>query len=112
MTSPEEERTNGQVPRGVSTKVKSPVEERVKEEAPVDVQVVKPRALLLTLIGISIPLALILGSYLGIPQRITIPYAVLATLVASSISLWTYANKDAEGDEWWQDDDASGWRGY
>ena len=68
--------------------------------------------LLLRLIGISIPAALILGTLLGIPHRFTIPYAVVAALVAGSIGLWTYANEDADSSEWWQDDDASGWRGY
>ena len=86
--------------------------ERVKEQEPVKVEVMEPRQLLVRIIAFSIPLVLILGSFLGIPHRLTIPYAVLAALVAGSIALWIHANEDAEGSEWWQDDDASGWRGY
>ena len=32
-------------------------------------------------------------------------------IVLASMALWYRANQNADGDEWWQDDDATGWRG-
>lgn len=68
--------------------------------------------LLLWMVGASIPLLVVLGSMFDIPQRFIISYVVVAVLVFGSMALWAHANADAEGTEWWQDDDASGWRGY
>lgn len=63
-------------------------------------------------IGVSIAVVIVLGSRFEIPSRFIIPYVVLALLVYGSIVLWTCANENADGSEWWQDEDASGWRGY
>lgn len=67
---------------------------------------------LLILVGGIVPLTLILGSEYGISNRITIPIMVVAALIFGSMWLWMHANANATGDEWWQDDSASGWRGY
>lgn len=67
---------------------------------------------LLWMVGASIPLAMVVGFVFDIPQRFIISYMVVAALIFGSMALWTHANADAEGTEWWQDDDASGWRGY
>ncbi len=67
---------------------------------------------LLIVVGALIPLSLILGSEFNIPQRFTILIAVVAALVFGSMLLWMRANANATGEEWWQDDNSSGWRGY
>lgn len=67
---------------------------------------------LLILIGGLIPLVLMLDSQFDIPQRFTIPVVVIAGLIFGAMALWMRANVHATGDEWWQDDSSSGWRGY
>jgi undecaprenyl pyrophosphate phosphatase UppP len=67
---------------------------------------------LLILVGGIVPLTLVLGSEYGISNRITIPIIVIAALIFCSMWVWIRANAHATGDEWWQDDSASGWRGY
>jgi hypothetical protein len=76
-------------------------------------QSVKPqRWWLLFLVGGVIPLTLILGSQFDIPQRFTIPILVIAALAFGAMWIWMHANANATGDEWWQDNSSSGWRGY
>ncbi len=70
------------------------------------------RNLSLWMVGVSIPLAMLLGAIFNIPLRFIISYVVAAALIFSSMALWARANAGADGTEWWQDDDASGWRGY
>ena len=70
------------------------------------------RNLSLWMVGASIPLAILLGAIFNIPLRFTISYVVVAALIFCSMALWAHANARAQGTEWWQDDDASGWRGY
>lgn len=67
---------------------------------------------LLAVIGAVIPLTLILGSELHIPQRITLPILITAILIFSAMAMWTHANANANGHEWWQDNSSTGWRGY
>ena len=54
---------------------------------------------------------IVLGSYAGISPAVIISAVLVGALILGSVALWCYANKDADGSEWWQDDDASGWRG-
>jgi|GEM_PF-2151501 len=68
--------------------------------------------LVLTFIGGTIPGALLLGNYYHIAQRFIILYVIVATLVLGATALWVHAAAYADGSEWWQDDDPSGWRGY
>lgn len=67
---------------------------------------------LLVIVGAIIPLTMILGSQFGVPQRITLPILVVTALVFGSMAIWMRANANATGDEWWQDNSSSGWRGY
>lgn len=67
---------------------------------------------LLILMGGSIPVAFILGAILNISQDIVVIYVVIMALLSGATAIWQHANQNASGDEWWQDDSASGWRGY
>jgi len=71
-----------------------------------------PRSWLLVLVGGVAPLTLVLGTEFHIAQRFTTPIVVVALLVFASMALWFHASGQASGDEWWQDDHCSGWRGY
>ena len=66
----------------------------------------------LRIVGGSIPLVLILGEIFEVSHRLTIPYAIVAAMIVAAALVWTTANHKARGSEWWQDDEASGWRGY
>lgn len=66
----------------------------------------------LVLIGGAIPTAIILSSYFELSKTAVIPLIVVLILIFGSMALWTYANRHVDGSEWWQDDNASGWRGY
>lgn len=72
----------------------------------------KQRWWLLILIGGIVPITLILGNVYDISNRLIIGIVVITTLIFASMWLWMHANANANGDEWWQDDSASGWRGY
>ena len=67
---------------------------------------------LLILVSNLIPLILIFGAQFNIPQRFTLPLIVVDVLLFGAMALWMRANAKATGDEWWQDDSSSGWRGY
>lgn len=67
---------------------------------------------LLVVVGGIILLTIILGNEFDIPQRITIPIVVVGALVFGAMAIWMRANANATGEEWWQDDSSSGWRGY
>lgn len=67
---------------------------------------------LLIPVGGFVPLTLILGNEYDVSTRITIPIIVISTFMFSYMWIWMRANANATGDEWWQDDNASGWRGY
>lgn len=68
--------------------------------------------MLLVLVGGAIPTTLILSSYFKLPEAFAISAVVILALLFGSMALWTYANRETNGSEWWQDDSASGWRGY
>lgn len=67
---------------------------------------------LLVMVGAIIPLTIIVGDVFNIPQRIMLPIIVVIALVFGSMAIWMRANANATGDEWWQDNSSSGWRGY
>lgn len=66
----------------------------------------------LILAGGAIPTILILGNFFAVRQAVVIIMMISLGLIFGTMSLWTYANRKADGSEWWQDDSASGWRGY
>lgn len=69
-------------------------------------------SMLLVLVGGAIPTALILSSYYKLSAAFTVVASILLSMLFGSIALWVNANRAADGSEWWQDDSASGWRGY
>lgn len=66
----------------------------------------------LILVGGLFPLLLLLNAQLHLPQQILIPGLVIIAFIFCSMAVWLHANAHATGDEWWQDDSCSGWRGY
>jgi hypothetical protein len=66
----------------------------------------------LLLVGSMIPATIILSSYFVWLQPLSIPLVIILGLIFTAMTLWAYANRKANGSEWWQDDSASGWRGY
>lgn len=66
----------------------------------------------LILVGGLIPLTIILSSIFDWPKRASLPLLVILGIIFATMALWAYANRKADGTEWWQDDSASGWRGY
>jgi hypothetical protein len=66
----------------------------------------------IVLLGGMVLSAVVLGSYLNIPYAFILIFVIVTGLVLGTVSLWRYANQHADGSEWWQDDSASGWRGY
>ena len=83
-----------------------------KGDESVKVKVRWKKYLLLILGGGMIPITLILSYYFEWPERATIPLIVVLSIIFAAMALWAYANREADGSEWWQDDNASGWRGY
>lgn len=67
---------------------------------------------LLILLGGAIPTVMLLSSLFSWPKRAIIPIIVILGLLFAAFTLWTYANREADGSEWWQDESASGWRGF
>ncbi|MFN2124449.1 MAG: hypothetical protein ACK2U0_18705 [Candidatus Promineifilaceae bacterium] len=59
-----------------------------------------------------IPAIIIAGIIFHLSQAFLVPLITIVILFLGAVLLWARANKDADGSEWWQDDDASGWRGY
>jgi hypothetical protein len=59
-----------------------------------------------------IPAVILSGIIFHLSQSFIIPLVVILALLLGSVGIWAHANKGADGSEWWQDDDASGWRGY
>ena len=66
----------------------------------------------LLLVGGAIPTVIILSSLFNWPKRAFIPVVVILSLIFAALALWAYANRKVDGSEWWQDESASGWRGY
>ena len=85
---------------------------KVEQTETMNSPVKRQRWWLLILMGASIPVTVVLGNLFNIPQRITALIIVAAALGFGATSVWMRANAIATGEEWWQDDSASGWRGY
>ncbi|MAS37910.1 MAG: hypothetical protein CL610_28200 [Anaerolineaceae bacterium] len=66
----------------------------------------------LWLIGGSIPVVILIGSYYHWSMELIVCYAVIVGLVFGAMTIWHRANQHVTGTEWWQDDSASGWRGF
>jgi ABC-type transport system involved in cytochrome bd biosynthesis fused ATPase/permease subunit len=66
----------------------------------------------LIFVGGLVPTVIVLSIFYDFPQTVTILLLIVLGLIFGSMALWSYANRDADGSEWWQDNDASGWRGY
>lgn len=49
---------------------------------------------------------------LGLSHTLIVVMLTTGGLVCAAMALWQHANTNAVGDEWWQDDSCSGWRGY
>jgi hypothetical protein len=64
------------------------------------------------LLGVVIAIAVLLAAIFGLPKMVAIPLFMLLGLGAAATALWIHARRRADGSEWWQDDNASGWRGY
>lgn len=66
----------------------------------------------LCLLAGALPTLLLLApQFHGSPTLLTV-LVVIGVLLLAAVALWTHANSGANGAEWWQDDHASGWRGY
>ena len=59
-----------------------------------------------------VPAALVAGLIFHLSQAFLVPLVIVLGLVIGAVALWARASRSADGSEWWQDDDASGWRGY
>ena len=67
---------------------------------------------LLVLIGGAFLLTLTLGLVFHPDITLITILLIVQGLICAAIWLWHQANRQATGAEWWQDDEASGWRGY
>lgn len=73
----------------------------------------RQRPILVTILGISIiPAVILVGTIFHARQALIVPLVVILALLLGAVALWARANRNANGSEWWQDDDASGWRDY
>lgn len=66
----------------------------------------------LAFIGVASIGGMIVALEFGVSQTLVIVIALLVGLIIGAMTLWHHANANATGDEWWQDDSCSGWRGY
>ena len=66
----------------------------------------------LGLVGGIIPVSIVLSLADSISPELAVTVAIVAVLVLGAMAVWMNANAHARGDEWWQDDHSSGWRGY
>lgn len=55
---------------------------------------------------------LLLAALTDIKLAYVVALLVIAGFLGSAAALWRRANAQADGSEWWQDEEASGWRGY
>ncbi|MFN2136431.1 MAG: hypothetical protein ACK2UK_10790 [Candidatus Promineifilaceae bacterium] len=61
---------------------------------------------------LMILLVLVVGFLFHLSHGVIIALVTLLALLLAAVALWNKANKDADGSEWWQDDESDGWRGY
>jgi hypothetical protein len=70
------------------------------------------KAIVTSLEILIIPAIVLAGVIFHLSQSFLVPLLTIVILFLGAFALWSRANKNADGSEWWQDDDASGWRGY
>lgn len=70
------------------------------------------RRLLLVFLGGTILITLTVGIVFHLSTIWLTGLVLVLGLIFAATWLWHQANVWATGDEWWQDDQASGWRGY
>ena len=70
------------------------------------------RYLPIGLVSGAILLIFICNHYFGLADGPAIILVIFLSIILSSMLLWAYANRKADGTEWWQDDNASGWSSY
>ena len=46
------------------------------------------------------------------PKEITVTFGTVGLIVTGAVVMWCAKARSSTGNEWWQDDNASGWRGY
>lgn len=66
----------------------------------------------LIIVSGSIPVIMMLSNYYSVSKEINIIFITIGLLIFGSMALWNYANAHATENEWWQDNQCSGWRGY
>lgn len=66
---------------------------------------------MLVLLGVIMVVLMALGHFTAVPARFLIVLETIDGIWLGALVLWCYANGRADGSEWWQDDEASGWRG-
>ncbi|MAT97175.1 MAG: hypothetical protein CL608_08535 [Anaerolineaceae bacterium] len=72
----------------------------------------RTRRFLLFLVGGAMPVALTLGLIFRLSTIFITAFLLILGVIFAAMWLWYQANLRASGEEWWQDDEASGWRGY
>lgn len=72
----------------------------------------RTRRFLLFLVGGAMPVTLTLGIIFQLSTVLITALLLAIGMIFAAMWLWHQANLRARGDEWWQDDEASGWRGY
>lgn len=72
----------------------------------------RTRRFLLFLVGGAMPVVLTLGLIFRLSTIFITAFLLILGVIFAAMWLWYQANLRASGEEWWQDDEASGWRGY
>lgn len=60
----------------------------------------------------SIPVIIVLGQVFAISYKLILTFIVVMALICGAAIIWKHASANATGEEWWQDESCSGWRGY
>lgn len=56
-----------------------------------------------------IPIIIILGNIFHLRHAFLVPLVTVLFIISGAAALWAKANRHADGSEWWQDDENSGW---
>ncbi len=71
----------------------------------------QPNYPMLVLLGVIMVVLMALGYFTAVPTRFIVALETIDVICLGAVALWCFANGRADGSEWWQDDEASGWRG-
>ncbi|MBZ0297739.1 MAG: SoxR reducing system RseC family protein [Anaerolineae bacterium] len=66
----------------------------------------------LVFLGVALIAGMVLGFDFGASQTLLVVLLVIGGLAFGTMALWRYASTRATGDEWWQDESFTDWRGY